>query len=318
MVFFVLSGYVISYVADTREGDLRTFLVARLARLWSVLVPALVLTVVCDILGRQFGQDPRGFSMVPADHALIRIGAMLTFLSESWVSIQPLSNDAVWSLCLEFWYYITFGLWTFMRPGWARTGLASTAALLSGHKGLLLFPVWLMGVALQRVPGLRRHPAWVDGVLWSVSLALMGWITIGRIYEPAIGAMEAAVNPWIFRQLAQARFFWLDWGFGLLVAAHLLAARRVAQWLPMERIAVPARWCAGVSFAIYLFHFPLLHLTAAFLPTNQGWLAIGITLAVIAVLGPPAERSKGWWRRWLSKVVGFAIAIYSRRTVKIV
>ena len=38
MVFFVLSGYVICYVADTRETTPRAFVVARLARLWSVLV----------------------------------------------------------------------------------------------------------------------------------------------------------------------------------------------------------------------------------------------------------------------------------------
>jgi peptidoglycan/LPS O-acetylase OafA/YrhL len=42
MVFFVLSGYVICNVADTRETDVCSFLVARLARLWSVLLPAMV------------------------------------------------------------------------------------------------------------------------------------------------------------------------------------------------------------------------------------------------------------------------------------
>src|SRR3984957_15539354 len=44
VVFFVLSGYVISHVSDTKEPTGRAFVVARLARLWSVLVPAMVLT----------------------------------------------------------------------------------------------------------------------------------------------------------------------------------------------------------------------------------------------------------------------------------
>ena len=316
MVFFVLSGYVIAYVADTRENGLRTFLVARLARLWSVLIPVLVLTVVCDVIGRQFGHDPRGFATSPADHPFVRISAMLVFLSETWVSIQPLSNGAAWSLCLEFWYYIAFGFWTFLRPGWLRILAVFATTVMSGHKGLLLFPIWLMGVALQRIPGLRRHSVWVDGVLWSVTLILIGWVLIGRAYDPAIGWMEAALDPWIFRQLAQSRLFWLDWCLGLLVAIHLLAARRVSQWLPMEKIAAPARWCAGISFAIYLFHYPLLHLTAAFLPTDKGWLAIGITLVVITILGPPAERSKRWWRRWLNELVAFASASLPNRALK--
>lgn len=300
MVFFVLSGYVIAYVADTRETGLRVFLIARLARLWSVLVPALVLTVVCDIVGRTFGTDPRGFAGSPADLPMIRIGAMLAFVSESWVSIQPLSNGAAWSLCLEFWYYVMFGLWVFLRPGWIRAAVVLGAGLLAGHKGLLLFPVWLMGVALQRVPVIRRHPAWVDLALWAGGLLVMAWIVLTRAYDPAIAAMQNAVTPWFFTQLAQARVFWLDWLFGFAVAAHLLGARQVASWLPLERIAVSSKWCAGVSFAAYLFHFPLLHLWAAFLPPDKGWLAIALTLAVIGVLGPPAERSKGAWRRLLT------------------
>jgi len=36
IVFFVLSGYVIANIAETREATPRAFLVARFSRLWSV------------------------------------------------------------------------------------------------------------------------------------------------------------------------------------------------------------------------------------------------------------------------------------------
>ncbi len=307
MVFFVLSGYVIAHVAAVRETSLRPFAVARLARLWSVVVPALALTVVCDVIGRRFGHDPRAYAFAPSDWPLVRIGAMLGFLSESWVSIQPLSNGAAWSLCLEFWYYMLFAAWMFLPRGWLRGAGVLGAAALMGHKGLLLLPVWLMGVALQRAPSLRRHSAWVDGLLWAGGLVFMGWVVMTRAYDPAIHAMEDAVSPWVFRQLAEARVFWLDWAFGLAVAAHLLGARRVAERLPLGWVAGPARWCAGVSFALYMFHEPLLHLSAGFLPRDAGWLAIGLTLAVVAVLGPPAERSKRWWRRRLDEVAAWSV-----------
>jgi len=301
MIFFVLSGYLIAHVADTREKNFQTFMVARLARLWSVVVPALVLTVVCDLLARHIGQDPKAVASVPSDYPLIRVTSMLLFLSETWVSIQPLSNGAAWSLCLEFWYYVVFGAWTFFRPGWVRNVLLLGGVLLSGHKGILLSPIWLMGVALQRLPQLRRHPAWLDGVLWAASLGLMGWIVVGRLYEPVIDATQGALPPWLFTQLAQARVFWLDWLFGLLVAIHLLTTRRAAQWLPLEKIAGPVRRLAGISFAIYLFHTPILHLTSTFLPPSAGWLAIAITLTLVAILGPPAEGSKRWWRTSLNR-----------------
>jgi peptidoglycan/LPS O-acetylase OafA/YrhL len=46
MAFFVLSGFVIAYVADQRETTLQAFAAARLARLYSVIIPAMLLTRV--------------------------------------------------------------------------------------------------------------------------------------------------------------------------------------------------------------------------------------------------------------------------------
>jgi peptidoglycan/LPS O-acetylase OafA/YrhL len=40
-VFFVLSGFVIGYVSDARENAASSYTASRLARLWSVAVPAL-------------------------------------------------------------------------------------------------------------------------------------------------------------------------------------------------------------------------------------------------------------------------------------
>jgi peptidoglycan/LPS O-acetylase OafA/YrhL len=301
MVFFVLSGYVISNVADTRERTARTFIVARLARVWSVVFPAMALTVLCDVLGRHLSHDPGLYLDRPFDLPFIRVGAMLVFLSETWVSIQPLSNGVVWSLCAEFWYYMLFAAWVFVPPGRQRAAAVAAAALLAGHKALLLLPIWLMGVALQRSRSIRRFSTLTNVLLWSGGLICIGWVVATRAYDPVIGAMSRSVSPWIFVHLAQARVFWFDWLFGLAVMAHLLGARTIAAWLPLERIAGPIRWCAGISFAAYLFHMPVLTFCAAVLPRNQGWLGIALTLAVIAILGPPVERSKSWWRRMLNR-----------------
>ena len=303
MVFFVLSGYVISHVADTRETTSRAFLVARFARLWSVLIPAMLLTIACDVIGRNLGHNAAAYAIVPANLPAVRVGAVLGFLSETWVSIQPLSNGVAWSLCAEFWYYMLFAAWTFLPPGQTRIVGVSAAALLAGHKALLLLPVWLLGVALQRSQMLRRLGPAANATLWAGSLLAVVWIIVSRAYDAPTAMTEHIVSPWIFLQLAQARAFWFDWVFGLVVAAHLLGARTVASWLPLERIAVPVRWCAGVSFAAYLFHMPLLHFWAAFLAPHQGWLAISLTFAVIAALGRPVERSKRWWRRQLDQAL---------------
>lgn len=302
MVFFVLSGYVISNVADTRERNGVTFMVARLARLWSVLVPAVALTILCDLIGRRFGLYPAAYQGVPIDHPLIRIAAILSFLSETWVSIQPLSNGVVWSLCVEFWYYVLFAAWTFIPPGRTRRIALTVAAILAGFKALLLLPIWLFGVVLQRSDLLRRLPSVAGAILGVCALVAAGWIALGRIYDGPIGWMHQAVGTWLFTNLAQARVFWFDWLLGLLVALHLLGVRSVIEAIPLERIGGPIRWCANISFAAYLFHMPLLTLTAAFLPRSMGLLGIALTLAAIAVLGPWAERSKHAWRRGLAAI----------------
>ncbi len=48
---------------------------------------------------------------------------------------------------------------------------------------------------------------------------------------------------------------------------------------------------------------PLLYLCAAFLSKESGVLAIVITLAVIATIGPWVERTKGWWRWMLGLIL---------------
>jgi peptidoglycan/LPS O-acetylase OafA/YrhL len=316
MVFFVLSGYVICHTADTRETSPRAFIVARFARLWSVLVPAMVLTVFCDVAGRMIGHHPGAYAFVPANLPLIRVGAVLVFLSESWVSIQPLSNGVVWSLCAEFWYYMLFAAWVFVPPGRMRKIALAIAVLLSGHKALLLLPIWLMGVALQRSRSLRRFNFGANVTLWFAGFLIVATIATIHAYNPAINLMKHLVSPWIFTQLAEARVFWFDWVFGLAVAAHLLGARDVANRLPMERIAAPVRWCAGISFAAYLFHVPLLHFWAAILGRTHGWIGITLTLAVIALLGPPVERSKRWWRRQLDLLLGYSLPLIKSRAAR--
>jgi peptidoglycan/LPS O-acetylase OafA/YrhL len=146
--------------------------------------------------------------------------------------------------------------------------------------------------------------------------AAVALVLSDHLYDPAIGVMEANVSPWIFRQLAQARVFWFDWIFGFAIAASLMSARVIAPVLPLAPIAPIIRWSAGISFAAYLFHMPLLYFFASFLARSQGWLAILLTLTVIGVLGPAAERSKRWWRGMLSTLVLAQIPSLFARTAR--
>ncbi|WP_428487930.1 acyltransferase family protein [Rhodopila sp.] len=303
VIFLVLSGYVIANVAETREATPRMFLVARFARLWSVLVPAMVLTVICDLIGHKFGLYQQSYVWSPIDHPLVRLAAALSFLSESWVSIQPFSNFATWSLSIEFWCYMIFAAWIFTPPGRIRVITVGVAMCFAGQKGLLLLPIWLMGVTLQKSRVLRSLHAVAGITLFFGGFVLFCWTLGSGMYADIQHAMERVEGPWLARQLDEARAFPYDWLLGLSLAVHLAGARTVVNQIPLEWIGGPVRWCAGISFAAYLFHMPLLHVFAAFLPRDQGLLGLGLTVAIIAMLGSYVERTKHWWRRWLNRLV---------------
>ena len=57
LVFFVLSGFVIAWVSETRERTLEEYGLSRVARLYSVIIPAFVLTAALDRIGKAI--DPR-------------------------------------------------------------------------------------------------------------------------------------------------------------------------------------------------------------------------------------------------------------------
>src|SRR5476651_1385848 len=53
MVFFVLSGYLIAFTVDKKNKGPEKYLVDRISRLYSVVIPALILTFVVDSLGER-------------------------------------------------------------------------------------------------------------------------------------------------------------------------------------------------------------------------------------------------------------------------
>ena len=53
-IFFVLSGFVIAFVSNEKETDWRDYSVARLSRIYSVAIPAILVTIVADFIGTHY------------------------------------------------------------------------------------------------------------------------------------------------------------------------------------------------------------------------------------------------------------------------
>ncbi len=278
IVFFVLSGLLIaaSVMRSQRVADGWVhYAIARLARLYAVLLPALLLTALWDAVGISLFGDTYGVDdiVVAARMSLAHFFGSVFFLQD--VVLPPFgSNQPLWSLAYEAWYYLMFPLLvgvamprTFWKRALCGVGLLVCIALI-GTKISGYFLIWLMGAALFFLPA----PSGAS------RMASYGWLA-------ATWALLAAVI-WCARKLwfaADTGGWMADMLVGAAIALHLYGAKILD--LPLATwFARGARWLAGISFTLYLCHFPLLLLLAHLLVGDGKWQPDGLHLAAAGVI----------------------------------
>jgi peptidoglycan/LPS O-acetylase OafA/YrhL len=301
MIFFVLSGYVIAHTAATRDRELGTFVLNRFARLYSVALPAIVLTIAFDQIGRLLDPNMYAGFWYQDSNPVVRTLAALTFTNELWFSSWRLfTNGPYWSLGYEFWYYLLFAAaWFFV--GWQRWLLLCLGCLLVGPKILLLFPIWLLGVWVYRVSARS-----------SIS-ERMGWLLF-----IAIGMRDALLD-WSYLQFGEhfvrSQLRWSDEFLSAYVIGPLVAINFIGFNAISTRVAplfdAPSsliRNWAGYTFSIYLFHYPILQLLGAtgwfdpHAPVSIALLFIS-TVGICRLLGNYTEQRKEFARSLLQSLV---------------
>jgi peptidoglycan/LPS O-acetylase OafA/YrhL len=287
LVFFVLSGFVIAWVSEIHESNLHQYAVSRIARLYSVMIPAFVLTAVLDHIG--FTVDPSLYpSITGSTHPLLGYVLSMVFLGESWtLTMLPGSNIPFWSLNYEAWYYVLFAGAVFLR-GRARLVVLVVAALLAGPKVLLLFPIWLMGVAAWRwrnlLPARLGAPLIFGAIIAFAALEALGG---QRLF------WRAETTVWLTYQYSA-----YDYLASVIVALLIVGLANACLPMPSPRLVRLIRWLAGTTFGLYLLHYPLLNFFAAVIPGPAGGpihqaLMFGLTLGVALALARLTEQRKG-------------------------
>lgn len=307
IVFFVLSGFVIAYVTDTKERTWVAYSASRLSRVYSVVLPTLVLTLLLDTLGRQLYP---AIYVYPYDRFALRLLGCGLMLNEWWwVSITFFSNVPYWSIAFEFWYYVVFALATFLPRGW-RMGAVLVACAFVGPKIVVLMPIWWAGVMLYRW---RWPQTWSKGL----SLALLLFSTVGIAWMHAAGVYEwatAFMRAWLgeerFTELTFAHFAPADYLLAVLVFTNFAAMRGLAAQLapPLLMLERPVRWLAGYTFSLYLLHQPLLLFWTAIVhgnPDGYGfWLLVtGLTALSVVAIGAITEHRRAPLRRWIQQAL---------------
>lgn len=314
IVFFVLSGFVIAYITERKENHWASYTASRLSRVYSVVLPALLLTLVLDGVGRMLQPAIYGY---PFDHFLIRTVGSLFMLNEWWlVSITAFSNVPFWSITYEFWYYAAFGAWAFLPRKWGF--FVSFLILLAvGPKLMLLAPIWLAGVLLFRWKFPYRMSLLFAGAVSLLSALLIVLVHTEGVLEAAVDIFKNASGDEKFRLLTFSKFFMGDYILCVLVFMHFVGMRRVLAEVQADISVLekPIRWVAGYTFTLYLLHQPLFLFWGSVLGGDAdgifSWAFVTVLTALsVIVVGHWTEQKRyplkafleRHLRRWASRV----------------
>jgi peptidoglycan/LPS O-acetylase OafA/YrhL len=290
VVFFVLSGFVISQAVASRDVTFQSYGASRLSRIYSVVVPCLALTILFDQVGQHVA---RGIYTIDGaqDNPLTRIVVCLTMLNQSWRHVGMFSNVSFWSMCCEFWFYMLFAVGWFSH-GRRRVIYGVIVGGLAGPVILLLMPIWLMGVLAQRE---QLSARWSKLCLW---IALVQPLLIaGTCWYIGVtpGAADMIIN---------------DYPVGLSVALHLVAAKRLMIAVPrLARFETLIRALAARSFTLYLLHIPTMLVCGAltegyFAGWSRALLIIAPTIGLPLLLAPWIEGQRHRLRPMFERLIG--------------
>ena len=308
LVFFLLSGFLITLTtlrkADRDPGyGLGAYLTERGFRIFTPYVPALVFVAAVDGFSAASPQYRwqndfdvatwLGNLAMLQDYPLFQV-LRRAGVAEEWWFFGPFgSGRPFWTISIEWWIYLFFGVTLFWlvrsRGGRSAAGVALVAFLavepayhFIGGYGQCLSMIWAIGMLLaigNETIQARVRALWDDRregrMLLLAAFAVLAALVAGRLLVNGLHVYELQFG--LFVSLL------------LLLLHHLLGAARVE--LPEAVRAVP-RFIADFSYSLYLTHFTLL----TWLLTRVADGAIGRGEALwICLIGSNLIAIAFWW-----------------------
>jgi peptidoglycan/LPS O-acetylase OafA/YrhL len=275
MVFFVVSGLLVGGLTMRRwkfagSPNLLQYGIARFSRIYTVLIPALLLGFLMDSVGLWYldgsglytnsasYQSSMNYVVADALNTSTFIGNI--FMLQGILVDRLGSNTPLWSLANEWWYYVIFALLSAAfycknKFRWIFFFVAVVIVAALPMKIVIWMIVWLLGVcALAWIDWAKMIP---NPILGSV-VFLTSLVFVKVSYKfPGAGPGEPLLLE-----------FGRDFLFSVAFAFLLVSMSRV------KRVFLHAglhRFLAEFSYTTYLFHFPILVLLSSFAADRFGF-----------------------------------------------
>ena len=303
--FFVLSGFILVYVYGELEGvSARTFLRARIARIWPAHIAALLLLLLLVPTARP-SLDGASTGRLLTNIALLQ---SWTPTGEQWSSF----NGVSWSVSAELGFYLCFPL---LVINWRRTwhwkliGSLLLVCLLIALGNAGVFPMAEPNAeGIRNIPVLNVHPLmrlfeFVLGmsaaVVWQrlaarrptgfamatlrEGLALL--LLIALMYASTPWAAAAAQQDWV----GSAGWIWLTnggipaSGFAVLIVVLALQGGAISRLLSLPLLVL----LGEISYSSYLIHQIIIRYAmdhADALAALPSWAQLGLFLGFTLLL----------------------------------
>ncbi|WP_334050904.1 acyltransferase family protein [Alteromonas gracilis] len=313
LVFFVLSGYVIAYVVFDRKESAQKYTINRVVRIYSVVLPALIVTAICFWAVMRFNPRLIDWALSENSGSLYEYFSVLVMLHQSWQQVSLPTNAPLWSIAFEVFYYLMFGIMVFVNGTQKKTVLIIIVAALMGPNILLYFPLWTLGVATFFI-NKRIKLSFIQGALLT-AVSVMGIATLSLENAVAESAFYSKYVTELFTLTslnAQSSNFIRDYAVAIFICIHfigtffMLRERHIFK----ERLSSLIKKMSAMTFALYVFHLPLLFLLSAFvIPAEQSVMHASLSLLLIPTLiffiSAAIENTKWVYRSAIIKVLGY-------------
>lgn len=268
VIFFVISGFLVGGLTlekwQARGPNIAAYASARVSRIYTVLIPALLAGLILDLIGLNWVNASELYTNSVKYHTIslnseISAGLNITtfvanlFMMEGFLTGTFGSNGPLWSLAYEWWYYCIFALVcaTFTGAGNIRiiyAAIAVTLAIWLPEKLILWGTIWILGIVAH---------AWVKAFDWRPHPAF----GLGLILVVLAASRLSHNQDNVANQESILLEFCRDFAVGTAFALAIISAagmKERALWPNLHQ------WLAEFSYTTYLFHFPAMVFLAAF------------------------------------------------------
>jgi len=318
-IFFLISGFLISYSVFTKRHDptydFGSFFIDRFCRIYSAFLPALILVAIIDglIVADPAYQWRRDFNLqtwignllMLQDFPVFQVLRRLGMHDSPWMIAEFGSARPFWTISIEWWIYMLFGGIVFFcvrrggRIGWGTLFVLGLVAIeplyhfVGGFDNCLTI-LWIVGLGASvfqiSLPRLAARGALPPSrrLYWiSMGTAAAGTLfVVGRLFSNKFHTTEL-----------QLGLFFAIVVFGLFFALGCVKAEvpRFLGWA--------LGFAAAYSYSLYLIHHTFLEYAAVRRPDLVGsagsfWLMVGVSNLLAIAFWFMFERHYRHFARW--------------------